>query len=181
MGKVNILSSLFLCMPFIINIHGPIASGKTTTTKLLQKKFKNILYIDKPALKKDLKLLGKEKARKISSEASYFMLGQCINTKKNILVSEMSPTKIVKHFKTQMNKYNYTLFSFFLDCSLPTSMKRVKIRSDIPSLDYLGKNYKKFSKPEKGDIVIDTEKLTPKESLQFILQHVGSDHKNMLK
>lgn len=75
-------------MPFIINIHGPIASGKTTITSLLQKKLKNIVYIDKPTLKKDLKLLGKERAREISSEASYFMLGQCMKLKRNILVTE---------------------------------------------------------------------------------------------
>lgn len=163
-------------MPFIINIHGPIASGKTTITALLQKKLKNIVYIDKPTLKKDLKLLGKEKAREISSEASYFMLGKLLKFKKNILVSEMSPTKIIQRHAREMKKHNYVLHSFFLLCSLPTAVNRVKKRSDIPSLAYLKKHYQLFSKPEKYDVVIDTEKMSKNEVVRFILRCVRDDN-----
>lgn len=131
MGKVNIFTLLFLFMPFIINIHGPIASGKTTITVLLRKRLKNIVYINRPTLKKDLKILGKETARKISSEASYFMLGKLLKIKKNILVSEI-----------------------------------------VPSLLYLQKHCKQFSKPERYDVVIDTERMSVNEVFCLILQRI---------
>lgn len=158
-------------MPQLINIHGPLASGKSTLTTLLRKKL-HYIHVDRPFLKKALKPLGKPLAKRISREIAYLIIKGFMKLKKNIIVQEMSPTGLKNRLHSEMKKYHYTFYSFCLSCSLKTALKRNKLRKKRATDIHVKKLHKEFSGPEKEDVVIHTEQVSPQQAVDLIMKRI---------
>ncbi|MBI2667600.1 AAA family ATPase [Candidatus Woesearchaeota archaeon] len=159
-------------MPKIVNLHGVMASGKSTIVEILNKKLKNYSYVDRAYIKKMLKPAGRENARKISKKATFLIIKELMKLKKNILVQELNPIDLKRKLRPYFKKFNYKLISFHLYCSLNTSLKRDKSRTKKTRGDLVRKTHYLYSKPEKIDFQINTDKLKINESVGLIIKKI---------
>jgi len=159
-------------MPKIILIHGSMAVGKSTITEKLMKKLPNFAYVDRPYIKRGLKPLGRELAKKLSKEASYDIIKQIMKLKKNIIVQEVNIVSLRKKLKSYLKKYNYKIYAFHLTCSLKEAKKREKNRTKKSRSRLLEKITKEFPPPSKFEIIIDTEKLSVRQAVDYIIKKI---------
>lgn len=157
-------------MPKIIILRGPMASGKSTTIDILDKKLKDYVYINREYIKsKMLKKMPRKYARKISKRALWTLLKEVMKLKKNILVQELSKSNLNKKLGKYINDYNYKIKSFYLTCSVETAIKRDKQRSKKMRARTV-KIVHSNSKPEKADLIIDTEDNSLNKTVSIILK-----------
>jgi len=157
-------------MAKLIIIHGPIATGKSTISKLLLENLNDYVFVDKEYFKYMLKKIGKENAKKISTDTSLFIIKELMKLNKNIITQEMSMKTIFKKLKNYSN--NYEIISFYLQCSLSTTIKRDKIRDKKSgNIEHIKRIYEKV-KPSKEDIIIDTENNSINNCVIDILKHI---------
>ena len=99
--------------PKIIIIHGPMAAGKSTTTKELMKKLKDYTLVDRAYLKDEMLRRVKKKdktlAKKISQDAMFLIVRKLMNHKYNILLQEVRITKLDNNMWINF----FILLSFF--------------------------------------------------------------------
>ncbi|MBU0907899.1 MAG: AAA family ATPase [Nanoarchaeota archaeon] len=159
-------------MPTLINIHGPIASGKSTTCDALRKKLKDFAFVDHAYIKRMLSPIGRTNAKKIFGEATIFILKELMKLRKDILVQERNPIKLKKRLKTFLKGYH--VHSFYLSCSLNEALRRDKSREKRPSPAKKIKENHQMSKPTKHDVIIDTEKYPLEKITNIILKQIKS-------
>jgi adenylylsulfate kinase-like enzyme len=153
----------------IILIHGPMAAGKSTITEKLREKLPKYAYVDRPYIK-GLKPLGKELALKLSKKATYEIMKDIINLKKNMIVQEVNPVSLRKKLKNHLKKYQ--VYAFYIKCSIKEAKKREKQRAKKARPKRLEEIHKKYAEPSKYETIIDTEKLSVKQSVDFILKSI---------
>jgi len=154
-------------MPTLINIGGPIASGKSSVCKILLEKLPDFAFVDLASMKKFLKPAGKPFAKEVAIKSAMFMVKNLAENGKNILVQELNP----KYIK-ELNLKKYKIRSFFLQCMPETAAKR-DLEREIGSKDpdYVKASYERV-KPTEGDIIIDTDKNTPEQTADIILKQI---------
>jgi adenylylsulfate kinase-like enzyme len=163
-------------MPNIIAIHGPMAVGKSTITSLLRKKLRNYAYVDRPYIKRGLKPLGKESAKKISKDASYSIIRQITKLKKDMITEELSAKQIRNKIKNHIKKYNYKVHGFYLTCPVKEAKKREKTRAKKARPRLLEKIHKEYAAPDKHEQVINTDKLSAIQSVNLILKSIKNSN-----
>ena len=168
-------------MPKIITIHGPMAVGKSTITELLRKKLPDYVYVDRPYIKRGLKPLGKKLALKISKDASYDIIRQIMKLNRDIIVQEVSPVSLKKKLKHYLKRYKYEVYAFYLACSMAEAKKREKGRTKKARPRLLEEIHKAYSSPSKHEQVINTEKLSARRSVNFILRNIKEKEKKEKK
>jgi adenylylsulfate kinase-like enzyme len=159
-------------MPKLILIHGVMAGGKSTLCTALDKKLKDYVFVDRAYIKKCLKPLGSEPARKVSKKATLLILEETMKVGGNIILQEMSPSNLRKKIGPSLRKYKYKVHSFHLYCALPTAMKRDVARSKKARPQEVKKMHELYGIPEKGDIPVNTEKMTVQQSVNIILKTI---------
>ena len=165
-------------MKYLINITGPMASGKSTLTALVWRHFENYAYVDRPRMKRGLKPAGKDIARVISKKATYLMLVELMKDKNvpGIVVEEMGSDGIEKHLSYEMKKYGYQLLPFHLTCPLEMSYERETWRRNQrgmpPRLDIVKEVNAQVPGPCANDIVVDTGRMKIEEAFGYIVGHV---------
>jgi len=157
-------------MPKILNLNGPMAAGKTTITEILHKKLKTYSYVDRSHIKKKLKPSGRNNARKISKKASYLLIKELMKLKKNILTQEVNPTDLKKKLRPYFKDYN--LKSFYIYCKLDTAIKRDIKRTKKTRSHLVRIIHSRYNGPEKGEIPINTDEMSVKQSVDLILKEI---------
>lgn len=159
-------------MPNLIILHGPPAAGKSTLTNVLREKLSTWPYVDRPNIKRGLKPLGREEAKKLSKEMSYTILKELMKLKKNIIVQEVNPSSVKKKLRYYLKKYNYQIFAFYIHCSVDEAIQRDKKRTKKTRAALIKKIHKEFTGPSEIETVIDTEKLSVSECIKIILKEI---------
>jgi adenylylsulfate kinase-like enzyme len=161
-------------MKQIIIIHGPMASGKSTITNKLNEILKDYTFVDRAYIK-DI-MLGKlrkknpDLARKISKDAMFTIMKDLMKNKQNILLQEIRLPSVKKHLKKELK--NYKIISFYLDCSLKTALKRDTTRQTKYKRPLtVEEMHKNHAYEDDGDIIINTEKNTIKQTIDIILKN----------
>lgn len=159
-------------MPKLILIHGPIASGKTTITQQLLTKLKDYAFIDRAYIKDMLKPSGKNDAKIIADKVVILALQELMKLNKNILVQERNTDELRIPINNYGKKYN--IYSFYLECSLDEAIKRDQLRiKKSGNINQINDSYNKV-KPNKDDIIINTQNNSINKCVQDILRKICS-------
>ena len=159
-------------MPTIINIHGPMAAGKSTLTRLMRENFKTYAYVDRPNIKKGLDPLGKPISRALSKDAVYFIVKQFMKQGYNIILEEINPESLKKKLRYYFKKYHYTLHSFYVHCSVEEAMKRDVQRSNKNRSERVKEIHAQMKGPTSLDIFFDTEKMNIDECMNLMMKKI---------
>ncbi len=158
-------------MATLINIHGPVAVGKSTTVEKLLPQLKNYVFIDRAYIKHHLSALGREERKVVSKKAVYLLLEQCIYRDANILTQELNPESLYRHVGLLLEKHKYRFLSFRLAARWETTIARSRARQKNAHEGRMRKIWDSYPQPSKFDIIIDTEQLSEEEVVERILAH----------
>lgn len=158
--------------PTILIIHGAMACGKSTITKKLENELDNFHFIDRAHIKNIMltKLKERQLAKDLSKKAVYLIMKGLMKYRKHILLQEQRSPSIKKYLKDFIKKYRYRVISIYLECSVKSAKKRDlnrqkrHIRPDI-----VEEMHQKHAYPDKGDIIINTEKNSISKVIKKIL------------
>jgi len=163
----------------IIIIHGAMASGKSTITSKLNEILKDYIFVDKAYIKdtmlKKVKIQNPKLAKEISREAIFLITKRLMEKKKNIILQETRKESVEAALSKEIKKHKYKLFSFYLDITLDASHKRDKKRradQGKRKSKNVEKMFKLHAYPSKDDIIINTEKLTIRQTINKILKEL---------
>lgn len=170
----------------IVIIRGLVTAGKTTISHELAKVLPAWIFIDVWKIKEMFEPLGlkdRTPLKTISKKGMITLLREVMRTMSiNIILQESSRSFINKYLRKDLKKYNYKIYSFFLDVSFENAIKRDKQR-EKPTM-YLDKNYnsetdwkKSRVNPEKGDVIVNTNKSSTKEITNIILKVINEKRK----
>ena len=164
----------------IVIIRGKVTAGKTTTSHELAKVLPGWIFIDPWKIKEMFEPLGLKNRtilKNTSKKVMVLIMKEVIqNLGINIIVQETTQKFIIKHLRQDLKKYNYKLYSFFLDINLENAIKR-DIQREKPTIG-LGKIKtneeweKEKAKPDKEDFVIHTSNYKIKEVVEIILKEI---------
>jgi len=162
----------------IITIHGPIGAGKSTLTEMLRERLPSYSYVDRPFIKKGLKPAGKKEAKRLSREASYFLIRELVGMSQNIIVQEVNPEIMKRSFGEDFfEKHDYRLISFFVSCSVETAIKRdIERKTGTAGEERVREIHSQFYKPAPYEIVIDTEKMSVDECIAKMMAEIKSNN-----
>tara|TARA_Y100000034_G_scaffold64310_1_gene77758 strand:- start:158 stop:598 length:441 start_codon:yes stop_codon:yes gene_type:complete len=96
----------------------------------------------------------------------------------NIVLQESTQSSLKKSLKADLKKYNYDIYSIFLDVELKDAIKR-DIKREKPTMGVNKKGLpndewkKKGNQPKKGDFTINTSHQNMKDVINSILKHIG--------
>lgn len=173
----------------IVIIRGLITAGKTTTSYELAKVLPGWIFIDAWKIKEmfePLNLRGDERKSmiKISKKTIKNIVKEVMNNFRfNIIVQESSQSFIKKYLRKELKKYNYKIYSFFLDIDVKSAEKR-DIQREKPTMGINKKNLShgewlkyRVVNPEKEDMVIHTRMKSVKQILKMILKEIDEKPK----
>jgi len=172
-------------MKKIIIIRGKVTAGKTTTSHELAKVLPGWIFIDPWKIKEmfePLNLKNREPLKKASKKAMVEIVKVAIRDLGiNIIVQETTQSFLKKYLGKDLKKYNYELFSFFLDVELKDAIKR-DIQREKPTMNLekeikSEEEWKKRILSEKKDFVINTSKYKIKNVVDIILKQVNEKRK----
>jgi adenylylsulfate kinase-like enzyme len=164
-------------MPNIILIHGPMAAGKSTITAELRKRLPDYAYVDRPYIKRGLKPLGRETAKKLSKAATYDIMREIMKLGRDMIVEELNPASTRKKLKHYLRTYDYEIHSFYLRCSIPKAMTRDKYRSKKHKPKLLRQIHEGYLEPDSLEQIIDTEKLSVRQAVNLILKSIKGTYR----
>ena len=170
----------------IIIIRGKVTAGKSTISYELAKILPKYIFVDSWKIKEmfePLNLKDRTPLKTISKKAMVTIIKEVMKQMQiGVIVQETSKSFLQKYLRNELKKYNYEIYSFFLDVDLEDAIKR-DIQRDKPTMD-IGKGvkdnlaWKKIkAQPEKGDIIIDTSSLGKKEVINFIMKTIKEKSK----
>jgi len=170
----------------IVIIRGLITAGKTTTSHELAKVLPGWIFIDVWKIKEmfePLDLENRTPLRKISKKAMMGIVKDVINQLGiNILLQESSQSAVKKKLKKELKKYNYKIYSFYLDVDVKDAEKR-DVQREKPTIfvnkrKLSNKEWKKGRVvKEKEDTFINTSKNSINKVVDIILKEIGEKRK----
>lgn len=168
----------------IVIIKGKVTAGKSTTSYELAKVLPGWIFVDAWKIKEmfePLDLKDRTPLKTISKDAMALIMKKVIEQMQiNILIQESSIRFVKKKLGNLLKKYDYEIYSFFLDVEYDDAVKR-DIEREKPTMN-LSKHKKEEWKsikaqPEKGDIVINTSEMSIREVRDFILKNIDEKPK----
>jgi len=171
-------------MKKIVIIRGLVTAGKSTTSYELAKVLPNWIFIDPWKIKEmfePLNLKDRTILKSASKKAMIVIMKEVMASLGiSILVQETSRSYLIKHLKSYLSKYDYNIYSFFLDVEFKDVLKR-DIQREKPTKFKKGlceETWRKGRvKPEKGDVVINTSRHSTKEVVDIILKTIKEKRK----
>lgn len=172
---------------FIVVIDGPMGSGKTTLSKLLNKKLEGTARVPLDEIKKYISGTKKDHSfKKISQEMVMIMTEEYLKRGVSVIIEWAMKEVHVKDFIKIAKKNNAQCFIYQLNAPRELLVERVKERTKIllnkPKLEKKNiKNIEKhfeehydFHKKTKYDeaVIIDSEKLNPEQIVKLILKEI---------
>lgn len=167
----------------LVLISGLVTAGKTTTSHELIRLLPEWIFIDNWKIKEmfePLQLKDRSEMIKISKKAMIMITRELMRKmQRNIILQEAKKDFVKKHLGKDIKKYNYKLYSFFLDVDLKDAIKRDMQREkptmNINKKGWSEEKWKKMrkAKPQKRDIVINTSKKNTEEVIKIILKEIG--------
>lgn len=165
----------------IIIIRGKVTAGKSTTSYELAKILPKYIFVDPWRIKEmfePLNLKDRTPLKTISKKAMITIIKEVMRQMQiGIIVQETSRSFIKKYLKKDLKKYNYEIYSFFLDVNLEDAIKR-DIQREKPTMN-IGEGvkdneaWKKIkAQPEKGDVIINTSGMKLKEVINLIMKTI---------
>jgi len=165
---------------FSIWLIGPSASGKTTISdqlfKVLEKKYKNLVHLDGDHARKIyLNESGYDPASRSKNIKKYMGVVSWLNSFNiSAIVAVINAFEKDRSFCRQKLR-NYK--EVYLKCSIEERIKRDKKKLYLPALNGEKKHVVDvdipFEIPEKAELTIDTESLTPKEITRKIIEKLN--------
>lgn len=167
-------------MKLLVNINGPMAIGKSTLTTLIWRELKNWPFVDRPMIKRGLKPAPNNIHKKLSKKATfelikYLMKEENVN---GILVAEMNAEHIVRDIGKEMKEADYELLSFRLVCSVEEAERREierqknRGKDTHARLEHLRRIHAEQTPPYDFEVIVDTEKMSIKESFEFMMNEI---------
>lgn len=174
--------------PFLIFIDGPMGSGKTTTTKLLNQKLPDTARVAMPDIKR---LVPNYKENKNTLVVLRDVMGAMVDTylKHNVsvIVELVTSAEGVEILKEIAEKRDARFFGFRLNAHKDSREKRVHERTkevlgvlELPQtkIDELTgyfepNNQFYLDNPVDGIEYIDTDKMSPEEVVEWIVGRVA--------
>jgi len=167
--------------PTILIVHGPMAAGKSTITSQLEKELDDFLFVDRAYIKNVMlsKLKDRELAKELSKKTVYLIMKGLMQQRKNIMLQEQRAPSVKKKLEKDIKKYRYRVISFYLQCSVETAKKRdVKRQKRYVRPRRVELMHEKHGYADPGDILIDTEKNSIKQTVNIIKTYMRK--KNLL-
>ena len=169
----------------IVIIRGLVTAGKSTTSYELAKVLPGWIFIDAWKIKEmfePLNLKDRTPLKTASKKAMITIMKEVMTSLGiNILAQETSRSYLMKHLRDYLSKYNYKIYSFFLDVEYKDVIKR-DIQREKPTMFKRGLSEKTWKKgrvrPEKGDVIINTSRHNTKEVIDMILKTIGEKRRN---
>ncbi len=174
--------------PFLIFIDGPMGSGKTTTTKLLNQRLPDTARVAMPDIKR---LVPNYKENKNTLVILRDVMGAMIDTylqhKVSVIVELVTGAEGIEILKKIAEKHGAQFFGFRLNAHKDSREKRVHERTkemlgvtelQQTKIDELTgyfepNNQFYLDNPVNGIEYIDTEKMSPEEVVEFIIGKVS--------
>jgi len=169
----------------LVIVRGLVTSGKTTTSHELAKVLPGWIFIDIWKIKEMFEPLGlkdRTPLKTISKKTIALITKEVVRQMNiNIILQESSQSLIKKSLGKDLEKYNYDVYSFFLDLDDKDVIKRDEQR-EKPTMGLKksvesGEFRTKRVKPEKGDFVINTSHNSIKDVVKIILNKIGEKPK----
>lgn len=174
--------------PFLIFIDGPMGSGKTTTSKLLNQRLPDTARVAMPDIKR---LVPNYKENKdtlvVLRDVMSAMVDTYLKHGVSVIVELVTRSEGVLMLKHIAEKHNAKFYAYRLiapkDSRLQRVHERTKVMMDVAELpqtkidelsDYFEPNHQ-FYTDNPTDVVefIDTEKLSPEEVVEVIIKKIS--------
>lgn len=151
-------------MPIIINLRGPMAVGKSTIFQELKHRHQNLSVVDREGIKEELKKrYSKPEAKMRADTIIKSQIEFLVRHEIDILTCEIDAEKLQKIAE------GYSIYNYFLICSVDEALKRDKIRrNSIHNDERVRLDHEKEKPHYKLDKIIDTEKLTIEQTVRYI-------------
>ena len=174
--------------PFLVLIDGPMGSGKTTTTKLLNQKLPDSARIALPDIKRLIpNYKENEKTLKVVREVMKVMGEKYLEHGVSVIFEQITKAEGVEQLRSVAEKYGADFYAYRLTAPKELRSQRVQERtremmnvSALPQakVDELNgyfepNNQFYLDNPLSGVETIDTEALTPDQVTDFLLEKIG--------
>ncbi|MFO7711172.1 MAG: hypothetical protein R6V53_05400 [Candidatus Woesearchaeota archaeon] len=162
----------------IVIIRGKSAGGKTTISNELAKVLPDFVFVDIWKIKDMFEPLNiKDRSHnKIAKTATFHIMREAIKNigTLNFLIQESRQATVKRYLREYIKKYDYKLYSFFLDVDLDIALKR-NIEREKPTMPK--KNFIEQTKKnkDKEDILINTSNKSIKQVIDLILKEIGEN------
>ncbi len=174
----------------LVLISGLLTAGKTTTSHELIRVLPGWIFIDIWKIKEmfePLELENREQIIEISKKAMLMITKEVMKkTQRNIILQEAKQDFIKNNLGKEIKKYNYKVYSFFLDVNLKDAIKR-DIKREKPTIGIKEKKWsaeewkeKGKTKAQKCDVVINTSEKNTQEVIEIILKEIKEKSKKHL-
>ncbi len=169
---------------FLILVDGPMGSGKTTTTKLLNEKLPNPARVALPDIKRLIpNYKENEKTLEVIREVMKAMTDKYLELGVSVIVELITQAEGIESFKNIAEKHNASFFAYRLNAPKEIRMIRVCKRTaemmgveelpqeKITELEgYFEPNDQFYSNnPANNAEIIDTQTLAPDQVVEAIL------------
>jgi predicted kinase len=167
--------------PKIIILRGKPTSGKSTAFKSLRKEknLSNWAFPDFAFIKDKMYDNLKDKERyELAKKSISAILKELMNSKKNIIIEEVSRNFLKNRVGYHIKKNNYKIIVFQFEVSKEEGYKRdIQREKDgwHPTMgkEWVDKTHKHHEKiADKNGIIVDTNKLSKKQTTKFILKNL---------
>jgi|TARA_Y100000034_G_scaffold116583_1_gene155082 adenylylsulfate kinase-like enzyme len=171
----------------IVIIRGKTTGGKSTISYELAKVLPGWIFIDGWKIKEmfdSLYLKDEQTTRvKSSKKAVISIMKEVMRAEGiNIILQESTQSALRKSLRKDLKKYNYEIYSIFLEVELKDAIKR-DIKREKPTMRVNKRNlpsheWKKMgNQPKKEDFIINTSHKNKKEVINSILKHIKEKRK----
>lgn len=158
----------------IIFISGPINSGKTTISNILERKIPNTAVIEVDSIRSMVKWMPLFKALSLDLKNTISLIKNFVEKDMNVIVSYPIRKKDYKYIIKNLNNINSKIYFFTLSPKIEFAIKN---RGDREILDYQVKKIKHhysigIANPNFGEIIDNTYQ-TAEETANKILSKIN--------
>lgn len=163
----------------IVIIRGKSCAGKTTISYELARVLPDFSFVDIWKIKEMFEPLGLKDRRhnEVAKPAMYYIMREAIKNigPINFIIQEASQRRVKKGLRNYLKKYDYKLYSFFLDVDLDVALKRniTREKEVIPEEHFVEHAKDELKNKKKEDILINTSGKSIKQVVDFILEEIG--------
>ncbi len=174
--------------PFVVIIDGPMGSGKTTTSKLLNEKLEGSARVSLADVKRFISGFEKDHIyNKISQEIIVVVVEEYLKRGISVIIEWAMNKDRTESFLEIAKKYDARAFIYQLEAPRDLLIQRVKDRTatslnmlDLPeqNIKNIEENFEKnytfhVENRYKNANVIDSEKLTPPQIVELMIKDIN--------